>query len=92
VVDPYFPTYHSAIMPTTTSSRRVALLLILLFAFICVLYIAPINSDSIKTKALSPITQSGTAHNAQVEEAATTGHVIMPKLGNETAKYEVSAL
>ena len=71
----------------STPSRRVALLLILLFAFISIMYIAPINSRAIKNRTLAPITGTDTAQNAHVEQVVTKGHAIMPKLGNETAKY-----
>ena len=70
-------------------SRRVALLLVFVFAVMCLFYITPFNSNTIESRSFS---LTSNTKDAQLSEATLKGHAIMPKLGNETAKSVGSTL
>jgi len=59
------------------------MLLIFVFAVMCLFYITPFNSNTISTRSFS--SPSG-AKVTQLSDATLKGDAIMPKLGNETAK------
>ena len=75
-------------MPAASSqSRRVALFLVFAFALICIFYITPIRPSTVGSRSLyTGNTKEHGQKHAPIEDGTLKGHVIMPKLGNETAK------
>lgn len=74
-------------MPGATGpSRRYVLLLVLVSAFISIVFVTSFRRQPEGVRHPNAKTAPIPAHHVDLQASTLTGHVIAPKLGNETAK------